>query len=181
MSFTVFQRIGFIALLTVMGPGAVSAGGEVSVVEYDLEVGSAAIESPVEAAATVKLRIEVHNRGLAPWSTENDFALAYHWFSADGEMVVWDGDRSPITDPIQPGESRTIDAIVRIPERAGNYLLQWDVVREGVFWVSEADPTPVEFQPVSVPNVYPLTCSVLSRSARGWQKHVGAWGASMVW
>jgi len=150
MSITAIQRIGFLALLAAMGPGVVSAGGEAIVVEYDLEVGSAAIDSPVEAAATVKLRIEVHNRGLAPWSAENDFALAYHWFSADGEIVVWDGDRSPITDPIQPGESRTIDAIVRTPERAGDYLLQWDVVREGVLWVSEADPTPVEFQPVGV-------------------------------
>ena len=135
--------------MLVSAATAVAGGGDAGA-GHDLEVGPLGLASPVECASTIPLQLEIHNRGRQSWSTPLGFALAYHWLSADGEVAVWDGERSPFVESLEPGESRVVDAVLRTPDRAGDYLLQWDVVQEGKLWVSQVDPTPVDLKPVSV-------------------------------
>ncbi len=118
--------------------------------DYDLEIDRPAGLAVLDTAATVTVEIEIANRGSRPWSAAEGFALAYHWFDVDGSSAVWDGVRTPLSTPIGPGEEHIVDATLRAPERGGRFLLQWDVVQEGVRWLSEVDPTPVPPQPVTV-------------------------------
>jgi peptidoglycan/xylan/chitin deacetylase (PgdA/CDA1 family) len=60
--------------------------------------------------------------------------FAYHWYTSDGALLLWDGIRTPIGATVLPGQSRTINALVRAPATAGTYVLAFDLVREGVAW-----------------------------------------------
>ena len=143
-------RIWLLGLLALICAGAAMAGPEDVGPAYDLVIVQAGPVLRLDTASSVRVELEVHNRGHEPWSTELGFALAYHWLTVNGEVVVWDGERSPFTKTLFPDESRVIDAILRAPDRAGEYFLQWDVVQEGVLWLSEVDPTPVELKRVTV-------------------------------
>lgn len=127
-----------------------AAGSVEPAAGFDLEVRSFRIEASIETATTQTVDLEMRNRGDVTWSSELGFAVAYHWLGADGEVVVWDGVRSPLIEPLGPGDSRVVEATLRSPDRAGEYLLQWDVVQEGRLWVSEVDPSPVALKPVTV-------------------------------
>ncbi len=139
--------VGWTSALCLVAPAVASPEG---VTGHDLEVGSFQVGAFVETAATLTVDLEIRNRGEVTWSPDNGFAIAYHWFGADGGVVVWDGVRSPLLESLRPGEDRVVGATLRAPDRAGEYLLQWDVVQEGRLWISEVDTTPVDLTPVRV-------------------------------
>jgi hypothetical protein len=64
--------------------------------------------------------------------------LSYRWRRAEppNEIVVFDGERSEIHPDLRPGESRRILCEIRAPIEAGRYLIEWDLVEEGVTWFS---------------------------------------------
>lgn len=118
--------------------------------EFDLEVTADELPGVISNAETVTVRLWVANEGRQPWATGDGYALSYHWLHGDGEVAHWDGVRTELGKPVSPGEIRELRAVVRAPDRSGDYLLQWDVVQEGVRWLSEVDPTPVAPVPVRV-------------------------------
>lgn len=61
--------------------------------------------------------------------------LSYHWMNAgDGQLVVFDGERSQIKPPLLPlGEGRYRIRIIA-PDSAGEYILRLTLVQEGVIW-----------------------------------------------
>ncbi len=83
--------------------------------------------------------VTLSNRGRLTWqSTELPvFALSYHWLSIDTEeVVIYDGLRTPFTQPVAPGADVTLQARVRAPGYPGTYVLVWDVVQEHRTWLS---------------------------------------------
>jgi hypothetical protein len=63
--------------------------------------------------------------------------LSYHVRSIEGEVLVWDGERTPMGRVVDPGASGSFLGLVRPPERPGDYVLEWDVVSEGECWFAE--------------------------------------------
>jgi phosphoglycerol transferase MdoB-like AlkP superfamily enzyme len=141
------RLIGCLAWAVAAAVAAVAVAGPA---EHDLEVLRSTLPATIDTAADLEVELEIANRGRVAWSAELGDAVAYHWLGSDGEVAVWDGDRSPIGEALEPGQNAVLPARLRAPSRAGDYCLQWDVVREGVLWVSEVDPTPVRCQPVEV-------------------------------
>jgi len=133
-----------------MTAGTIGSISAARAVEHDLDIEPAALPSVLDTSVSLEIDLKVHNRGRRAWSSDDGYALAYHWFDEDGNRAVWDGRRSSLVDQVLPGESQVVPAVLDTPERAGSYLLQWDVVKEGEFWVSDVDPTPVARQPVTV-------------------------------
>ncbi len=65
------------------------------------------------------------------------FALAYHWLTANTEeVVIFDGNRTPFAQPVEPGERAQMAARVWAPAYPGSYILAWDVVQEDRAWLS---------------------------------------------
>ena len=62
------------------------------------------------------------------------FGLSYHLLSVDHQLLQYDNARQWFTEPLLPGDSRTIDVPVRVPAIPGSYQLEFDVVWEGVTW-----------------------------------------------
>jgi hypothetical protein len=122
------------------------AGGPSDRVPGRLPVG-------VEVAALVR----VQNRGGFTWPRQppSQVHLSYHWLDGDtGVVRVLDGKRTPLPADVPPGGEAVLRGVVRAPDRAGRYLLAWDVVQEGATWFRP--PTdPGFWEPVLVGDAAP--------------------------
>ncbi len=86
--------------------------------------------------------LAIHNgssRWLRPHHTDAVMAkinLAYHWLhdSPKRDAAVYDGERWVLPRSIAPGEYALAWMRIRAPLKPGAYLLQLDLVEEGVSW-----------------------------------------------
>ncbi len=91
--------------------------------------------------------IEVKNNGFMTWGFTGDerIALGTHWIDRDtGEIVTWDGNRGLLTNDISYGEETEVEVNIKAPDKAGRYILQFDMVHERVTWFSEKGVIPLE-------------------------------------
>ena len=113
---------------------------------YDL--GYISCEGPDVLAADEAVRFALHirNSGWDTWHSDAHppVLVSYHWLNRARRTVVRDGVRSSLPHPLRPGESTIVDVTVVAPSQAGRYLLQFDVVHEGVTWFSEVGQAPFE-------------------------------------
>ncbi|HEV2862742.1 MAG TPA: glycosyltransferase family 39 protein [Pyrinomonadaceae bacterium] len=100
------------------------------------------VEPPARLSAGEKLtlRVVVRNAGAAVWRTRDrvgspfQVSLGNHWLRADGTAAVDDDGRSPLLRDLAPGEEVEMPLAVNAPPHAGDYLLELDVLQEGVSW-----------------------------------------------
>jgi hypothetical protein len=89
--------------------------------------------------------IAIKNASTKTWPSKpnqrgrNAVNLSYHWLDGKRQMVVFDGLRTPLPRDLNPGESVTLRAAIRAPEKGGGYLLHVTMVQEGVAWFSDSD------------------------------------------
>lgn len=69
--------------------------------------------------------------------------LSYHWL-ANGQTVVWDGQRARFTQDVLPGQTVTVNATIPTPQVPGSYVLRLDLVREGIGWFSTNGVAPLD-------------------------------------
>jgi hypothetical protein len=67
----------------------------------------------------------------------NPIQLSYHWFGADGTIVIVEGSRTPLIPALNPGKSETYELKVAAPRESGEYRLRITLVQEGVRWFDE--------------------------------------------
>ena len=93
----------------------------------------------LQAGQAADVPVTLSNDGWLTWRSDRNpgFALAYHWLSADTEeVVIFDGNRTPFAQPVEPGDEVSMQARVWAPGYPGSYLLVWDVVHEHRTWLS---------------------------------------------
>src|ERR1041384_5714009 len=61
-------------------------------------------------------------------------AVGNHWLDTSGNVLTNDDGRVALTQDLQPGETIDIHLVVNAPAQRGDYLLEVDVVQEGVSW-----------------------------------------------
>ncbi|MDY0027517.1 MAG: LCP family protein [Candidatus Humimicrobiaceae bacterium] len=95
-----------------------------------------------------KFKIKVKNTGALEWNRngDNPVYLGYHWIDfRTKKVVVFDGKRSIISrDGVDVGEEEVFDLTVVSPAEPGEYILQIDLVQEGVTWFSYKGVPPLE-------------------------------------
>ena len=74
---------------------------------------------------------------------EGAVVLSYHWRRPDGSVYRWDGVRTPLDRSVMPGETYETELAVLPPGTQGHYVLELDLVREGVGWFGAAAPLAV--------------------------------------
>jgi hypothetical protein len=113
---------------------------------HGLELG------PVHAGTLQIATVEFENAGSAAWRTrgaEEGLFLSYHWLDERGNPIVWDGPRTPLDAPVQPGERAQRTLRLRAPVPPGRYRLAVDLVEEHRFWLAELGNEPLE-RPIEV-------------------------------
>jgi hypothetical protein len=117
---------------------------------YEIEWVSAEVPPSLKVGTETEIRVSFRNASQRPLP-DPYLAISYHWMdAADPErIIVWDGLRTAVKRPLQPGETFTTLVKVAPPDRPGNYLLNLDLVREAVAWFSKKG-APLSSHPVSV-------------------------------
>jgi len=93
--------------------------------------------------APFKVRILVENLSPVRWprtgwtSRGRTLSASYHWRAEDGSIVVHDGLRTPLRTALGPGERAHVTLSVVAPRLEGSYVLEADLVQEGVAWFSD--------------------------------------------
>jgi 4-amino-4-deoxy-L-arabinose transferase-like glycosyltransferase len=97
---------------------------------------------PVRLAPGEKatLIISIKNISDVSWKGRDWHADPYqiaagnHWLDSQGEIVINDDGRAPLTRDLPPGESIEIPLTINAPSQSGNFQLEIDMLQEGVSW-----------------------------------------------
>ncbi|HYH84817.1 MAG TPA: glycosyltransferase family 39 protein [Pyrinomonadaceae bacterium] len=87
-----------------------------------------------------RIRVVVRNAGDAVWLARErggspfQLSLGNRWLDRGGNTVINDDGRGALTKDLRPGEEAKISFTVNAPRDAGDYLLEIDVLQEGVSW-----------------------------------------------
>lgn len=137
------------AILSLVLPVYFGCGGDRSsklpLAGFKVEFGRHNIPKEIVAGETVLADITIKNASSKTWPSRPDSKgrnavnLSYHWLDRKRQMVVFDGLRTPLPRDLNPGESITLRAAIRAPEKPGEHVLHVTLVQEGVAWFSDRD------------------------------------------
>jgi hypothetical protein len=101
------------------------------------------VEMPGVARAGEELLAEVvaRNTGTLAWTALSGgrsacLQLGCHFLDNNGQVVLWDGPRTPVMRFIPPGETLLFLVNFAAPA-AGDYLVEWDLVSEAECWFAD--------------------------------------------
>ncbi len=75
--------------------------------------------------------------------------IGNHWLSAGGVEIQRDDGRSYLRTDVASGQAASLDLVVNAPSTPGRYLLEFDMVHEGVTWFAQKGSIPLRL-PVRV-------------------------------
>jgi SAM-dependent methyltransferase len=109
----------------------------------------ALVDAPPPFAAGVPqtLRVRVRNASPDTWSgarvpdAAGQLRLGNHWLDRRGHPIALDDGRAALPRDVAPGETVECSLEVRPPRRPGAYILELDMVQEGVTWFAERGST----------------------------------------
>ena len=88
------------------------------------------------AGAAVTIPVAILNSGSLAWDPALKFAVAYHVSTGGTGVITWNGARTQLAAPVAPGQTVMVNAQVMVPAQPGVYVVQIDLVQEGVTWFS---------------------------------------------
>jgi len=98
----------------------------------------------IKAGQIATINVQVTNASAYTWHSRsnnppaNVINVADIWFRADGKTMVTNMDgRSTLTRDLWPGESATVQLSIKAPAAPGEYVLEIDLVQEGVAFFKE--------------------------------------------
>jgi len=94
----------------------------------------------LEAGEEATVRARVRNAGAAAWPAlmgGRPIHLGNHWRDAEGKVLQLDDGRVPLPHDVAPGQEAELELPVTAPVEPGEYVLELDLVQEGVAWFSQ--------------------------------------------
>lgn len=80
------------------------------------------------------IQLLIENCRMNRVSSGDMYFLSYHILNLDGTYVEYDGVRTPIE--LQAKSKQKVDMLISAPWTEGDYILQIDIVQEGISWIS---------------------------------------------
>jgi len=126
-------------LLVFQLPSRFVEGPELFSDAFLAEIACLDSQPVISAGQTLRVRVEVENSSPAPWDYHepSPLRLGNHWLSPDGKMKVKDDGRTRLPSGLLPRQKLTVELEIKAPEMPGIYLLELDVVQEGVTWFKD--------------------------------------------
>jgi hypothetical protein len=107
----------------------------------DVDYGPRIVDSDVPATLTpgqsFEAKIVLRNNGVKPWDAKRS-KIGYHWYSADGTELDWEGITTPLKTTVGPAWPAVLKAKLQAPAQEGKYTLVWDMMVDNT-WLS-TDP-----------------------------------------
>jgi len=109
---------------------------------FAAEVRLEDVPREVEAGERIAVKLTVKNASTVTWPGSEGALLQIvqggnHWLDSEGRLVVADDGRTPLRDALVPGEETELALNIQAPAVSGEYLLEVDMVQEGVAWFKE--------------------------------------------
>lgn len=107
---------------------------------FKAEVSVVNAPAILQSSEQATIHVTVKNMSRVAWFARERTGSALqmfagdHWLDANGNVVINDDGRGPLARDLRPGESTTIPLVINAPHRAGNYILEIDMLQEGVSW-----------------------------------------------
>jgi hypothetical protein len=106
---------------------------------YRTRYSSHTTPTSVAPGQTLNVSLTVQNVGGLTWpkAGQNPIQLAFQWYNAAGQMVAFPPQldfHNPLPNDVPPDGTVTVSARLRTPDTAGNYILRWDLIHEGLTW-----------------------------------------------
>ena len=129
------------AVLTARKPASLS--GEI--INY-LSAALTLLDGPEECSPGVEIiyHFQIENTGMVGWSALGEagtergaIQLGAHLFK-DSEEIVWDYSRALLSRDILPDETAMVEIHLRAPITPGIYVIEFDLVAEGLTWFEDA-------------------------------------------
>lgn len=97
--------------------------------------------SIMKVGKNYEVKMKIKNTGYFTWPYQetdsiNYVSMSYHWIDAETGETVETERRSPIHWDIKPGVEAILDVVVSPPHKVGKFILQYDMVHEGICWFS---------------------------------------------
>jgi SAM-dependent methyltransferase len=94
----------------------------------------------IQAPDPIALTLTVTNQGSTVWLPGHQIRVGKRWLYADNGRVVEpedDGTRVALPGAVEAGASVEVVLVAATPSRPGEYLLEVDLVQEGVTWFGD--------------------------------------------
>lgn len=107
------------------------------------EAYRAAIAAPhgltARGGEQVHISVRVSNAGgeIWPCSESSGITLGNHWLDESGEVIQWLDGSVTLDRDLIPGAVIELSLPVTLPKEPGLYLLEFDLVEEGIVWFKE--------------------------------------------
>ncbi len=137
----------FIRTLRVGGLAIFQIPSELTSARTSLLPGDAIFEARIDVSsprlaadpgAKMSVVVTVTNVSSQVWPAEKrnkyPVRLGNHWLSPNGEMLRLDDARAILSSELKPSESAELSLNVTAPAEEGEYLLELDMVQEGIAW-----------------------------------------------
>lgn len=124
--------------------------------QYDLKLKTKAKELSCENGGNlVNLEITIDSRRYQDLSSDDNVFLSYHLLNSNGEVITQDGVRTSLI-PIKARGIKKETLEVLAPLEEGNYIVEADLVEEGITWFSaqgmETLKVPLNVQNTAMPD-----------------------------
>lgn len=110
---------------------------------YRAAISLKAGEARAYEGETKELKLWVKNKGAREWNSDGlaPCFVSYHLLDGMGKTLRFDNPRTRLPRPVGPGEKVEVGVMVKAPLEEGRYLLEFDLVREGIAWFKDLGST----------------------------------------
>jgi SAM-dependent methyltransferase len=104
---------------------------------FRAEIVPAEDELTIEAGRIRAINVRVRNTSAVAWPEDRFMQLGDHWRHEDGALRQLDDGRALLGRTIEPGDAVDLELEVGAPAETGSYILELDVVIDGVAWFAD--------------------------------------------
>ncbi len=139
--------------LGVIGPDPSFGAGRVNALRalsgapaspYGATYDTSAVPGRVAPGTPFVANVRVTNSSTFVWSAAgpDPVRLGYHWYDTAGNVVLFEGQRSPLLADVAIGSTAVVPLTVVPPGTLGSYILRIDLVRDSTGWFSALGAPP---------------------------------------
>ena len=126
-------------------PRPTSRRGDISLSKYSAVITAAAEMAVSFEAETAEIELQIRNGGSTAWESRGKTPcfVSYHVLDGKKKVIRYENSRSPLPREMKPGETAAVKVTVKAPLEAGDYLLEFDLVVEGLAWFKDLGSEPL--------------------------------------
>ncbi|RTL93113.1 MAG: hypothetical protein EKK31_32740 [Hyphomicrobiales bacterium] len=100
----------------------------------------------LDPGENLDLVVKLKNTSPVAWESfeRSGLMVANHWLSDTGEILTWSDGRTPLNRKMESGARAYLTLEITAPQRPGTYLLEVDLVEEGVRWFGTEGSPPLQ-------------------------------------